>query len=163
MIPASTSFTETTGLTVYAQRRVVAVLAATFTGDVRRAPPLKKVFCQTTHRHVLMACDVCAESMLRAADAEGTRCKMTPRCDGTYMKEVALEKAGELSSSGDEEVCTFCKIPSSFPLVDAGGTAGICQGCLGVVRSAPHDAPIGTAEALLEERCRLARIAREAS
>jgi hypothetical protein len=94
VIPASTSFLETTGLTVYAQRRVVAVLAATFTGGVRRAPPLKKVFCQTTHRHVLMACDVCAESMLRSVDAYGTKCKMSIRCPGTYRKEVvALEKS----------------------------------------------------------------------
>jgi hypothetical protein len=88
-----TSFVETTGLTVYAQRRVVAALVATFTGHVRQGPALKKVFCQTTHRHLLMACGVCAESMLLPADAEGTKCKMSIRCEGTYRKEVALEKS----------------------------------------------------------------------
>jgi hypothetical protein len=93
VIPASTSFLETTGLTVYAQRRVVAALVATFTGHVRSTKPLVKVFCQTTHRHVFMTCDVCATSMLRVADAEGSGCKMTPRCVGTYAKEVALEKS----------------------------------------------------------------------
>lgn len=93
MIPPSTSFVETTRLSVYAQRRVVAVLASAFDGNVRSTKPLKAVFCQTTHRHLLMACGVCAETMLLPADADGTKCRMSSRCNGHYVKEVALEKS----------------------------------------------------------------------
>lgn len=93
-IPPVVAFTEKTGLTRAAQRQIIGVLGAMWVGHLRRRPqPLKKVFCQTTHRHLLMACGVCAETMLLPADADGTKCKMTPKCDGTYTKEVALEKS----------------------------------------------------------------------
>lgn len=95
MIPTSTSFRETTGLTQAAQRQIAGLLCALWSGSVVvRRQPLKKVFCQSTHRHLRLVCAQCAESMLLPADSVGNKCKMTPKCKGAYQREiVALEKS----------------------------------------------------------------------